>query len=66
MALIAPERVLLTVEEAAAALAIGRSKCYQIIAAKHLPIVHIGRSARVPARAVSEFAERLASGEIVI
>ena len=67
MAIAAPERHLLRVHEAAESLGIGRAKCYQLIAAGHLgPLVHIGRASRLPAKSVAEFAERLATGEVVI
>ena len=53
------EPVLLRVTEAATVLSVGRSSVYELIQAGELPVVHIGRSVRVPARAVREFAERL-------
>jgi excisionase family DNA binding protein len=40
-------------------LGIGRSKTHELIAAGDLPVVHIGRAARVPARAIREYAARL-------
>jgi excisionase family DNA binding protein len=51
--------LLLSVEEAAGALGIGRSKTYELIAAGELETVHIGRSLRVPVDAVHAFIERL-------
>lgn len=50
---------LLSVEETARALGIGRSKTYELIAAGELESVHIGRAARVPVTAVEDFVERL-------
>ena len=50
---------LLRIEDAAAALGIGRSKLYELLAAGTLPVVKIGRRALVPTRAIEEFAERL-------
>jgi excisionase family DNA binding protein len=51
--------LLLSVEEVARALGIGRSKTYELIAAGELEAVHIGRAARVPVAAVEDFVERL-------
>ncbi|MGH8992631.1 MAG: helix-turn-helix domain-containing protein [Acidimicrobiia bacterium] len=51
--------LLLSVEEVARALGIGRSKTYELIAAGQLEAVHIGRAARVPVAAVEDFVERL-------
>jgi excisionase family DNA binding protein len=51
--------LLLSVEEVARALGIGRSKTYELIAAGELEAVHIGRAARVPVAAVQDFVERL-------
>ena len=47
--------VLLTITEAATALAIGRTTVYELIGAGELEVVHIGRSSRVPAHAIHEF-----------
>lgn len=49
------ERVLLKVEEVAAALGIGRSQAYALCAGGVLPVVRIGRSVRVPAEALREW-----------
>ena len=54
-----PAKNLLRVEEAAELLSLGRSKVYELIRDGRLPVVHIGRSARVPARAVNDFVEAL-------
>lgn len=51
--------LLLSVEEVARALGIGRSKTYELIATGELEVVHIGRAARVPVAAVEAFVERL-------
>jgi excisionase family DNA binding protein len=45
--------LLLTVEQAAAMLAIGRTTAYELIAAGRLEVVRIGRCTRVPADAVA-------------
>ncbi|GAB3365708.1 excisionase family DNA-binding protein [Amycolatopsis echigonensis] len=52
-------RVLLTVEEAADRLAIGRSVVYALLRSRQLESVTIGRTRRVPAAAVDEFVARL-------
>ena len=49
---------LLSVNEAAAALRIGRSKLYDLIAVGEIEVVHIGRCTRVPASSVRDFVER--------
>ena len=51
--------LLLTVPQAAQVLAIGRSTAYELIAADELEVVHIGRSVRVPVRALEEYVGRL-------
>jgi len=51
--------LLLSVEEVARALGIGRSKTYELIAAGELESVHIGRAARIPVTAVEDFVEQL-------
>jgi len=47
--------ILLTITEAATALAIGRTTVYELIAAGDLDVVHIGRSSRIPIDAIHEF-----------
>ena len=50
---------LLTINEAAARLRVGRSTAYELIASGQLEVVHIGRSARVPADAIDQFVQDL-------
>ena len=50
---------LLTIAETACELRISRSTAYELIAAGELEVVHIGRSARVPAEAIDDFVRRL-------
>jgi len=50
--------ILLTVTEAARRLSIGRTMTYELIAARELPAVHIGRSIRIPADGLDAFVER--------
>lgn len=51
--------LLLSVEEAARSLSIGRSKTYELIAEGLLESVHIGRSTRVPVAALHDLLDRL-------
>ena len=53
------DKVLLTPKEAAAALGIGRSKLYQLLASGRLTSVQIGTCRRVPVAAVEEFVRSL-------
>ncbi len=46
-------------EGAAAALGIGRSKLFELIAAGEIETVQIGRSRRVPAQALDDYVARL-------
>ncbi|OLF17402.1 helix-turn-helix domain-containing protein [Actinophytocola xanthii] len=54
-----PERVLLTVEEAAERLQIGRTVAWRLVSTGELQSVQIGRLRRVPAAAVAEYAAQL-------
>ena len=51
-------RLLLTVPEAAAVLAIGRTTLYELIADGQLKTVHIGRAVRVPVVELEAFVAR--------
>ena len=53
------ERLLLTPEDAADLLSIGRSKLYELIGDGQLSSVRIGASRRVPMSALVEFVENL-------
>jgi excisionase family DNA binding protein len=50
--------VLLRIEDAARALAIGRTTMYELVATGEIPVVRIGRSTRVPVTALDEFVTR--------
>ncbi|WP_327235755.1 excisionase family DNA-binding protein [Streptomyces sp. NBC_01317] len=50
---------LLTVEEAARRLTIGRTVCFRLIASGELESVTLGRLRRVPADAIPEYVARL-------
>ena len=52
-------KVLLTAEEAAARLGIGRTKVFGLMASGRLKSVSIGRSRRVPATALEAFVAQL-------
>lgn len=54
-----PDRVLLTVEEAAEQLGIGRTKTYALVKAGEIETVQIGRLRRVPKAAIEDYANRL-------
>ncbi|MFF3618200.1 excisionase family DNA-binding protein [Streptomyces sp. NPDC002467] len=54
-----PTVVLLTVEEAARRLRIGRTLCFRLIGTGELESVPVGRLRRVPAAAVHEYVARL-------
>ncbi|HXG71255.1 helix-turn-helix domain-containing protein [Plantibacter sp. RU18] len=53
------EELMFTPEEAAESLGVGRSTIYDLMRLKRLNSVRIGRSRRIPATALREFAERL-------
>ncbi len=53
------ERLLLTVEEVAEALHVGRTRVFALIAAKEIASVKIGNLRRVPVDAVREYTVRL-------
>jgi excisionase family DNA binding protein len=56
-----PIRVLLTVEEAAQRLHIGKTKTYALVKAGEIESVLIGRLRRIPIEALNSYAARLAS-----
>ncbi|MHB1475538.1 MAG: helix-turn-helix domain-containing protein [Dermatophilaceae bacterium] len=51
-------RVMLSVEQAAKCLSVGRSTVYELIHSGEIESVHIGRLHRVPADCLHEFVER--------
>lgn len=57
-----PDRVLLTVEEAAKRLHIGRTTAWGLVKNGELGSVQIGRLRRVPSSALQDYAARLAAG----
>jgi excisionase family DNA binding protein len=57
------DKLLLTIDEAAQRLGIGRSHAYIYVLKGELQSVKLGRSRRVPAAALEEFVERLRAGQ---
>lgn len=54
-----PEGLLLTVEEAAERLRLGRTLVYRLISSGELESVTVGRLRRVPAECLAEYVARL-------
>lgn len=59
-----PERILLTAEEAAKRLNIGRTLMYHLIGTGEVASVMIGRLRRVPVSAIDEYAQRLVTEQV--
>ena len=55
------ERLLLSVDEAAHRLSIGRSLLYELLAAGEIRSIHVGRLRRVPIAALADYIHRQAS-----
>lgn len=55
------DKLMLTPEEAAEALGVGRSTLYDLMRLQEIPSVKIGRSRRIPVSALRDFADRLAT-----
>ena len=51
------EPILLTIPQAARALAIGRTTLYELIGERRIEAVHIGRCIRIPVDALRSFVE---------
>jgi excisionase family DNA binding protein len=51
------EQLLLKADEVAKRLSLGRSKVFLMIARQELPSVRIGKSVRVPAKALEEWVD---------
>lgn len=58
-----PDRLLLTVEEAANLLNLGRTKTYSLVRSGEIESVQIGRLRRVPKSAIDDYTERLISAQ---
>lgn len=57
--MVAPDPILLTPEEAAAALRIGRTRMYALLAEGSVVSVQIGHSRRISVKALEDFVHRL-------
>jgi excisionase family DNA binding protein len=57
------EPELLSVATAAKIMGISRTVMYQLIAGNRVPVVRIGRSVRVPRRALMEWIDTASTGE---
>ena len=55
------DRLLLSIPEAAHRIGISRSQMYNLIAARQMPVVHIGRSAKIRADALTTFVQGLST-----
>ena len=56
--LVPDERLLLSVNEAARLLGIGRTLMYELLGSGEIDSVHVGRLRKVPAQALTAFVER--------
>jgi excisionase family DNA binding protein len=52
------EKLLVTVPAAAEVLSVARSKVYAMVQAGELPAVRLGKSLRIPVRALTEYVQR--------
>ncbi|MEU5859916.1 helix-turn-helix domain-containing protein [Nonomuraea sp. NPDC047529] len=59
-------RLLLTIPEAAEALAISRSKLYQLLATGAVASIRIDGSRRIPVTALNEYIIRLTRKEVAV
>jgi excisionase family DNA binding protein len=59
-------KLLLRPMEVAGALGVGRSTVYELMRTGELPIIHIGRSVRIPLRALEAWVERQADSSHAI
>lgn len=60
------EKLLLSPEEAAEALGVGRSRVFDLMRRRELLSVQIGKSRRVPVAAVRAYVERLTEQESLV
>ncbi len=51
----APVKLLLTIDEAAEALGLGRTSCYQLVMRKKILSIKLGRKRLIPLTALQEF-----------
>ena len=55
------DRILFSVSEAAGMMGLGRSLVYQLVMRGDLDSIKLGRARRIPAKALSEYIQRLQS-----
>jgi excisionase family DNA binding protein len=60
---VAPAKLLLTVEEAAEAMSLGRTLMYQLVKDRQIRSIKVGRTRRIPTAALHEFVRRLSELE---
>jgi len=53
------DKALLRVEETAEELGLSRARTYNLVMSNEIPSIKIGRSRRVPRKALEEYIERL-------
>ncbi len=58
-----PAKVLLTVEEVAEAMGLGRTYVYELVMRREIRRIKLGRKRRIPVTALEEFVARQLSGE---
>jgi excisionase family DNA binding protein len=63
MAEMVNERLLLTVEETAQRLGIGRSFAWELVHRGELPSIRLGRLVRIPVDALDEWLQRKSRGQ---
>ncbi len=57
------EPLLVSIDEAASIVGLGRSKLYELIRDGRIPVVHIGRAVRVPVAALHRFVGQMLADE---
>jgi excisionase family DNA binding protein len=60
---VAPAKLLLTMEEAAEAMSLGRTLMYQLVKGRQVRSIKVGRTRRIPTAALHEFVRRLSELE---
>lgn len=58
------DRILLSVNEAAVMLGLGRSLVYQLVMCGDLPSIKLNRARRIPVQALEEYVQRLQAEQI--
>ena len=60
---VVPAKLLLTVEEAAEAMSLGRTLMYQLVKGRQILSIKVGRTRRIPTTVLHEFVMRLSEVE---